>query len=176
MAEANRVPPRNQKLADATKAGHRGTFATHRGPASEPVMRRVFEPVIEASLDVLLRQRESGRSGRKAGGEPDGPWLMPSRGAPISARQQPIQSAVIGRPIPHGVKLVSKTGKGSLTEPRNFIDASRSERIRMIEATGDRGDEGRSPRSSPSAGKPRTRRRGAVGRVGQQEVGVCPAR
>lgn len=175
-AEVTRVPPGNQTSAEAAKAGHRGTFATHRGPASEPVKRRVIEPVIEASSDISLRQCEGGRSGRKAGGEPDGSWLMPSRGAPRAARQRPIQSAVIGRPSPHGVKLVSNTGEGSLTEPRNFIAASRPSRAGMIEATGDRSGEGRSPRSSPRAGKPLTWRRGAVGGAGQQEVGGCPTR
>lgn len=175
-AEANRVPPGSQTLADAAKAGHRGTFATRRGPASKPAKRREIEPVVEASSDISLRRCEGGRSGRKADGEPDGCWLMPSRGASFSAHQRSTHSAVVGRRIPYGVKLVSKAGEGSLTEPRNFIDASRSDWAGMIEATVDRGDGGRSPRSSLRAGKPLTWQRGAVGGAGQQEVGECPTR
>lgn len=132
--------------------------------------------MVEASSDTILLQRGSRGSGRKAGGEPGVSWRMPPRGSSFASSQQPIQSAVIGRQTPHGVKLVSKAGKGQLTEPKNLTIVSTLERGRMIEATDDHGGEGRSPRSSPRAGKPLTWRRGAAGGEGQQEVGGCPAR
>lgn len=132
--------------------------------------------MVEAPVDIIIHQRESGWSGRKAGGEPEGIWLMPSRGMPLAANQQPIQLAVVGRQIPHGVKLVSKTDKGALTEPRNFITTSPPARKGMIEATDDHGDGGRSPRSSPRTGKPFTWRRRTVERDCKQEVGICLTR
>lgn len=136
MAEANRMPSGSRKLAEAIKAGHRETFATHRGPASKPTMRRETEPMVEAPVDILPLQRESRRGGRKAGGEPDRTWLMRSRGTSAMAGQQPIQSAVVGCQTPHGVKSVSKAGKRSLAEPRNFLDASGPIGIRKTEAIG----------------------------------------
>lgn len=136
MAEANRMPSGSRKLADTIKAGHRETFATHRGPASEPAMRRETEPMVEAPADITPRQRESGRGGRKAGGEPDRIWLMRSRGEPAMANQQLTQSAVVGCQTPHGVKSVSKAGKRSLAEPKNFLVASNPGGIWKTEAIG----------------------------------------
>jgi hypothetical protein len=175
-AEMNRMPPGSQTSADAVKAGHRETFATRRGLASESVMRRETEPMSDASSDVIVHQRESGWIGRRAGGVLDGAWDATFGDVPISARQQSIKFAVIDRQNPHGVKSVSKTDKWSLIEPKNFFVVPQPAGERVIEAIDDRNDEGQSPRSSPRAGKPHTWRRGTVNRGCKQEVGLCPTR
>ena len=176
MAEANRMPPVRRKLADAIKAGHRETFATRRGPASEFVMGRETEPMFEAPVDIINRQRESGRFGRKTGGAQECSWLMQSADLPVTAGQRSTLSVVVGRQNPHGVKSVPKTDKRILTEPRNFIVASHPCGRKMTEAISERSDEGRSPRSSPRTGKPFAWRRGAVNRACTQEVGECLTR
>jgi hypothetical protein len=130
----------------------------------------------DASSDVIVHQRESGWTGRKAGGVLNDAWHATFGGVPISARQQSIKFAVIDCQNPHGVKSVSNTDKWSLIEPKNFIGAPHSTRKRVIEAIDDRSDEGQSPRSSPRAGKPLTWRRGTVNRDCKQEVGLCPTR
>ena len=129
--------------------------------------------MVDAPVDITTRQRESRRGGRKAGGEPDCIWLMQFRGLSSLAGQQLSELAVDGCRIPHGVKSVSKMGKRSLTEPRNFIAASDPVGKWMAEAIGDRSEEGRSLRSSLRTGKPFTWRREAVNRDRQQEEGIC---
>jgi hypothetical protein len=169
MREANRVLPASHKSAERVKAGNRTTSAVQGGPVSEPVRRRVIEPMFDASLERGCRQRGCGRHGLRDRGEPSFLGVRRLRGAQAIARQLLVQSVVAKSPIPHGVKSVSKTGERSTTEPKNPAAASRPQ-DGMTEATRDRGGERRSPRSSPGTGKPFTWRRGTVDRACQQEV------
>lgn len=180
MGEANRVLPGSHKSAEPIEAGRAGTSDPVSGPACEPAMARETEPMVDASSENDLRQLGSGRSGR---------WRMPQAGGVLvrsgdlrtggmrRAACQPRRVLALRRGrIPHGVKSAPNTGERSVAEPKNLVIASGALGRRMTEATGDRGDRGRSRRSSPRAGKPSTWRRAAVDTACRQEVGACPAR
>lgn len=174
-SEASRVLPGSRKSAELTKAGRRETSATRNGPASESVRRRAIEPMVDVPVEHACRQRGSGRQGLRACGVPGCFGVQQPRDMRATACQPATTSVVVADRIPHGIKSVSKTDERSAIEPKNLGSAS-SSIWKMTEATGDRRSERRSPRSSPSAGKPRTWRRGTVGTECQQEVGSCPAR
>jgi hypothetical protein len=175
MREVNRVLPASHKSAERVKAGNRTTSAVRCDPVSEPVKRRVIEPMSDASSEYGCHQRGCTRHGLRANGVPGFFGVRRPRGTQAIAHQLLAQSVVARSPIPYGVKSVAKTGKRSTTEPKNLAAASLSKEG-MNEATFDRGGRRRSPRSSPGTGKPFTWRRGTVDGVGQQEVDKCPAR
>ena len=174
--EADRVLPASRKSAEPVETGRADTSASVSGPVREPAMERGTEPMAEAPSQHQSRQRGSGRDGRKAGGESDRTKGIRTEGVQPTARQPLEKPARSGCRIPHGVESAPKVGKRVSTEPENLVVASSSRRVKMIEATDDRENEGRSLRSSPRTGKPSTWRRKAVGTDCQQEVGQCPAR
>lgn len=175
MSEADRVLPASHKSAELVKAENRTTSAVRRGSVSEPARRSASEPMSDASVENGSRQRGCGRLGLRARGAlGDGGDVRP-KGARPAAHQFATETVVVANQIPHGVESVSKAGEGSDTEPKNLAIAPSSPRM-VIEATGDRDGERRSPRSSPRAGKPLTRRRGTVGTACKQEADECPTR
>jgi hypothetical protein len=125
-------------------------------------MERETEPMAEAPTRGNLADAEVG----EAVARPVERWFSFERcepGMPEQFEHQP--SGKPARPegrIPHGVESAPKTDERSSMEPENLFDASRPRRDGMIEATDDRGKEGRSLRSSPRTGKPSTWRRKAV--------------
>lgn len=180
MGEANRVLPGSHKSAEPIEAGRAGTSDPVSGPACELAMARETKPMADASSENGPRQLGSGRGGR---------WLTPSAGGALVrsgelrtggvrhvARQPRRVLALRHGRIPHGVKSAPVAGERSVAEPKNLVTASGALGRRMAEATGDRGDRGRSRRSSPRTGKPFTWRRAAVDTACRQEVGKCPAR
>jgi hypothetical protein len=178
--EVNRVLPAIHKSAEPVKAGRTGTSGPVGGPASELDMARETEPMEDASANVGTCQLGSGQDGR---------WRLPPAGGALvramntwtggtqrAACQPRYGLARYRGRIPHGVKSAPKAGKKSDTEPRNLVVASGTFGCRMVEATSDRDDEGRSLRSSPRTGKPFTWRREAVDTASRQEVDLCPTR
>ena len=139
-------------------------------------MERATEPMADASSRHGARQRGSGRVGRKAGGALDRTEDIRAGGVRVPARQPSSEPAGLGGRHPHEVESAPKVDERAVTEPENLLLASLRSGVEMAEATGDREDEGRSPRSSPRAGKPSTWRRGTVGTACKQEVDACPAR
>lgn len=174
LSEVSRVLPASHKSAELDEAGHRETSATHGGPVSELAKGRETEPMLEAPVEYVCRQRRSGRHDRKVGGAPNGSGVSRVRGA-STMHQLLAASAVANCQIPHAVESVPKACERSATKPKNHAAASSSVK-KMIEATDDRDGVGRSPRSSPRTGKPLTRRRRTVGTASQQEADLCPAR
>lgn len=169
--EADRVLPRGHKSAEPVKAGQGRTSDSAPGPASVSVMERETEPMADAPSRGASPMRKWTRRSKDL-------WSAGSllrganRGCPSDFGHQP--SGKPARPegqIPHGVKSAPKTDERSSTEPENLFPVSCLDEVRMIEATDDRGKEGRSLRSSPGTGKPSTWRRKAVGTECRQEAG-----
>lgn len=178
--ESNRVLPARHKSAEPVEAGQAGTSDPVAGPASELAMARETEPMVEAPEDLGSRQLGSGRDDRRCE-PPIGGALVRgvnarTGGARRAARQPRHKLAVCRGPNPHGVESVPKAGERSITEPKNPAIAPGVSKRRAAEATSDRGDGGRSLRSSPRTGKPFTWRREAVGTASRQEVDLCPMR
>jgi hypothetical protein len=174
--EANRVLPVRHKSAEPVKAGQGRTSDSTPGPASVSVMERETEPMADAPLRGTSPMRKWARWSQDL-------WSAGSllrganRGCPKDIGHQP--SGKPARPegqIPHGVKSAPKTDERSSAEPENLFPVSCLDEVRMIEATDDRGKEGRSLRSSPGTGKPSTWRRKAVDIECRQEVDSCPTR
>ena len=180
MGEAIRVLPRSHKSAEPIKAGRAGTSDPARGPASEPAMARETEPMADASSNTGPRQLGSGRGDLWCElqiGEVLVRFMRTwTGGTQHAARQLRYGFAWCRGQISHGVESAPKAGERSVTEPKNLVVASGSFRHRMAEVTSDRGDKGRSLRSSPGTGKPFTWRREAVDTASRQEVDACPAR
>jgi len=174
MSEVSRVLPASHKSAELDKAGHRETSATRGGPVSELAKGRETEPMPEAPVEHVCRQRRSGRHDRKIGGAPNWPGGCQFRGASTTHQLLAAPAVANGR-IPHGVKSVPKASERSATKPKNRAVASSSMK-KMIEAIDDRDGVGRNPRSSPRAGKPLAWRRRIVGAASRQEGDLCPAR
>ncbi len=189
--EADRVLPASHKSAEPVEAGRAGTSAPVSGPACESAKERETEPMADAPVEHVTRRRGSGRVGRRRrrgcspssfGGRwsADPYWTYAERGyAGIRVPAFERACGARGRNS-HGVKSAPKADERSLTEPENLTLTSPSPRAilvtEMIEATDDREDGGRSPRSSPRAGKPPTWQRGTVGMACKQEVDTCPTR
>ena len=177
--EVNRVLPGSHKSAEPVEAGRMGTSTSMSGPARRPAMERETEPMVEASLKCEACQRGSGQVGRKAGGASVPSGIMGTEGVRKLVRHPSSEPAGFGGLNPHGVESASTAGERSPTEPKNLVVASPRSTLRkteMTEATGDRGDKGRSLRSSPRTGKPSTWRREAVDTVSRQGVDLCPTR
>lgn len=172
--------PGSHKSAEPIEAGRAGTSDPVSGPACKLAMARETEPMADASSEYGTCQLGSGRDGLRLVLETGGVLVRAgdtrTGGVRPAARQPRHGIALCRGRIPHGVKSAPKAGERSETEPKNLIVASVSFRRRMNEATIDRGDEGRSLRSSPRAGKPSAWRREAVGTDCRQEAGLCPAR
>jgi hypothetical protein len=174
--EANRVLPGRHKSAEPVKAGQAGTSDPVPGPASVSVMERETEPTADApsrGSSPIRKWARRSQDLRSAGS------LLrdANRGCSKGIGHQP--SGKPARPegqIPHGVKSAPTADERSSTEPENLFPASCLDEVRMIEATDDRGKEGRSLCRSPRTGKPSTWRRKAVGAECRQEVDLCPAR
>ena len=169
--EADRVLPAGHKSAEPVKAGRPGTSDPDYGLASVSVMERETEPTADAPSRGASPMRKWARRSKDL-------WSAGSllrdanRGCPSDFGHQP--SGKPARPegqIPHGVKSAPKTDERSSTEPENPFLAPGPRRVRMIEATDDREDGGRSLRSSPRTGKPSTWRRKAVATECRQEAG-----
>jgi len=175
MGEASRVLSVRHKSAEPIKAGQTGTSDLVAGPASEPVMARETEPMVEASLPLNTRQLGSGRGHLRRKPPVCGALVcsmdVRTGGAQFAARQPRRGFAWRRGRIPHGVKSAPKAGERSVAEPKNLVIASGAFRRRMAEATSDRDDKGRSLRSSPGTGKPSTWRREAVDTASKQEEG-----
>lgn len=143
-------------------SGGLGT-STSTGPASASTTERETEPVSEASEEYGPRQTGSGRGGREAGREQEPSETRGSRGARLGAHQPWTASAGVHGQSLHGVEPAPTVDKGIIIKPGNLTANSLALGPETIEAVDDHRREGRSPRSSPRAGKPPTRRRGAVG-------------
>ena len=181
MGEANRVLPGSHKSAEPIKVGRTGTSDPVAGPASEPAMARETKPMVDALVEPRTRQLGSRRVDL---------WCEPRIGEVLvramrtwtggtqqhAARQLRYGFAWYRGQISHGVESAPKAGERSVTEPKNLVVASGSFRHRMAEVTSDRGDKGRSLRSSPGTGKPSTWRREAVDTASRQEGDLCPMR
>ena len=63
MREVNWVLPASHKSAERVKTGNRTTSAVRCGPVSEPVKRRVIEPMSDASSEYGCHQRGCRRQG-----------------------------------------------------------------------------------------------------------------
>jgi hypothetical protein len=61
MGEVSRVLSVSHKSAEPIKAGHAGTSDAVAGPASEPVMARKTEPMMDAPVDLNIRQLGCGQ-------------------------------------------------------------------------------------------------------------------
>jgi hypothetical protein len=179
MGEANRVLPGSHKSAEPIKVGRTGTSDPVAGPASEPAMARETEPMADAPVEPRTRQLGSGRVDSWCEPRIGGVSVRAMRtwtGSALRAARQPRYGFAWCRgQIPHGVESAPKAGERSVTDPKNLV-ASGGFRHRRAEATSDRGDKGRSLRSSPRTGKPSTWRREAVDTASRQEVDACPAR
>lgn len=169
--EADRVLPAGHKSAEPVKAGRAGTSDPDYGPASVSVMERETEPMADAPLRGTSPMRKWARRSQDL-------WSAGSllrggnRGSSKRIGHQP--SGKPARPEgqnPHGVQSAPTADERLLMEPENLFPASCLDKGRMIEATDDRGKEGRSLRSSPRTGKPSTWRREAVDTGGKQEAG-----
>lgn len=130
-------------------------------PVSVSAMEREAESMVEASTKCNPPNLEVGGSVEETGGAPMLAEAPSIRDAWATARQSWGQSAVPNGQNPHGVESVPKADEGMTVEPGNL--AVTSHEYEMIETTDDRRSKGRSPRSSPRAGKPLAWRRGAVG-------------
>lgn len=179
MGEVSRVLSASHKSAEPIKAGRTGTSDPVAGPASEPVMARETEPMVDAPVDLNARQLGSGRVELRCelriGGVLVRAMDTRTEGAQRAVRQSRCEFARYRDLIPHGVESAPKAGKRVDTEPKNLVIISGISECRMAEATSDRDDEGRSLRSSPRTGKPSTWRRKAVDTAGRQEADLCPA-
>ncbi len=180
MGEANRVLPGSHKSAELIKVGRTGTSDPVAGPASGPAMARETEPMVDAPVEPRTRQLGSGRVDPRCEPRIGEVLVRPMRtwtgGTQHAARQPRYGFAWYRGQISHGVESAPKAGERSVTEPKNLVVASGSFRHRMAEVTSDRGDKGRSLRSSPRTGEPSTWRREAVDTASRQEVDACPAR
>jgi hypothetical protein len=156
MGEANRVLPGSHKSAEPVEAGRPETSASGGGPACESAMERATEPMADAPSEHVPRRRGSGRVGRQAGEALGRTGELRTGGMRATARQPSGEPARLGGRISHGVKSAPTADERSLTEPENLAPASSRLGTKTIEATDDRGDEGRSLRSSPGTGKPFT--------------------
>ncbi len=169
----------SHKSAEPIKAGHTGTSDPVGGPASELAMARETEPMADAPVDLNTRQLGSGRvelwCKPRIGGVLARAMDTWTEGVQHAARQFRYVIAMYRDRIPHGVKSAPKAGKRFNTEPKNLVITSGNSECRMAEATSDRGDEGRSLRSSSRTGEPFTWRRKAVNTAGKQEADLCPA-
>jgi hypothetical protein len=169
----------SHKSAEPIKAGHAGTSDPVAGPASEPAMARETEPMVDAPVDLNIRQLGCGRVELRCE-----LWIVGvlvramdtwTEGAQRAVRQSRYGLARYRDRIPHGVKPAPKAGKRCDTEPNNHVITSGNSECRMAEATGDRDDDGRSLRSSLRTAKPATWRRKAVDTASWQEADLCPA-
>jgi hypothetical protein len=174
------VLPVRRKSAEPIKVGQTGTSDPGAGPASELAMARETEPMVEAPEDLSPRQLGSGRVDLQREPQIGGALVRGvdarTGGARRAARQPRHELAVCRSQNPHGVESVPKAGERSITEPENPAIAPGVSKRRAAEATSDRGDGGRSLRSSPRTGKPFTWRREAVDTGSRQEVDPCPMR
>ena len=172
--------PVRRKSAEPIKVGQTGTFDPVAGPVSEPAMARETEPMVEAPVNFGTRQLGSGRDDSWCELRIDGALVRGvnarTGGARRAARQPRHQFAVCRGRNPYGVESVPKAGERSITEPKNPAIAPGVSKRRAAEATSDRGDGGRSLRSSPRTGKPFTWRREAVDTGSKQEADPCPMR
>ena len=171
----------SQKSAEPIKVGRTGTSDPVAGPASEPAMARETEPMVDAPVEPRTRQLGSGRVDLWCEPRIGGvlvrvmrTWIGGTQHAACQLRRYGF--AWCRGQIPHGVESAPKAGERSVTKPKNLVVASGSFRHRMAEVTSDRGDKGRSLRSSPRTEKPSTWRREAVDTASRQEVDACPAR
>lgn len=180
MGESRRVLPVRRKSAEPIKVGQTGTSDPVAGPVSEPAMARETEPMVEAPSNLSLRQLGSGRIDLRRERQTGGALVRGvnawTGGVRRAARQPRHELAVCLGPNPHGVESVPKAGERSITEPKNPAIAPGVSKRRVTEATRDRGDGGRSLRSSPRTGKPSTWRREAVDTGSRQEADQCPMR
>lgn len=187
MGEVKRVLAWSHKSAEPIEVERAGTSDPVSGSACKPAMVRETELMEEASLEYGTRQLGSGRDDLVVGGELVLTGFMRTGGMRFAVCQPWCKLALRQGRIPYGVELAPKAGQRSNSEPKNLVLASLPFGMRMTEATRDRGDGGRSLRSSLRAGKPSTRsgngtgpnparRREAVDTVCRQEVDLCPAR
>lgn len=180
MGEVKRVLARRHKSAEPIEAKRAGTSDPVSGLACKPAMVKETESMVDASVengtcqlgsrqDNLLRLQGIGEASVCAG-------VTQTGGLRSFAGQSRDIFALSRGQISHGVKSAPKAGQRSYSEPKNLIIASLPFGVRMVEATHERCDEGRSLRSSLRAGKPstrsilRTRRRETVDIVSKQEV------
>ena len=181
MGEVKRVLARRHKSAEPIEAKRAGTSDPVSGLACKPAMVKETESMVDASVEYGTCQ---------LGSRQDNPLCKQGVGGVLvcaeDSRTGGLQLAVnrskdvftlsCGQ-NPHGVKSAPKAGKRSYSEPKNLVTASRPLSLAgMMEATHDRGDEGRSLRSSLRAGKPSARsnsgtwQRETVDTVNKQEV------
>lgn len=180
MGEVKRVLARRHKLAEPIEAERAGTSDPVSGSACKPAMVKETESMVDASVEYGTCQLGSGQDNslqwQGVGGVLVCAGKSQTGGLRASASQPWDVFALSCGPNPHGVKSAPKAGKRSYSEPKNLIIASLPCAVRMMEATHERCDEGRSLRSSLRAGKPSarstigTRRRETVDIVSKQEV------
>jgi len=167
------VSSRIQKLADRSKLG--SAQLPMRGLARPASLLWVGdEPMFEAPLAVnppITRKWAGRRTALMKSLSLFSRWR---HGTGVTCAGQPDGVAVVAAgQISSGVESGPKAGKGLPSEPGNLAGAS----FGMAKTTGERTSRGRSPRSSPRAGKPSTWRRGTVNTAGRQEGDIlCPSR
>jgi hypothetical protein len=154
-----------QTSADPINAGEGQTFGRPTRPASEHDMGR-------KRIDVGRLVRVHTFTNPKVGGAvttTDGALIPPSIiGIGGASPMHQLLSAItlLNGQSPYGVESNPKSAKKFCRNLGTLLPLP----IWMTETTGDRGNRGRSLRSSPRTGKPSTRRREAVGTVSKQEV------
>jgi hypothetical protein len=172
--EADRGLPGGRKSAEPAKAGCEGTSDPKTGPASKSAMERETEPMAEAPSEGSSPTRKWVRQSQDL-------WsadaqLMGARqgrrGNPKSASGKACKAR---RPDSTRGRVGSYSGRRATVELGN-PPALPPLWGRLAEATGDHARRGRSPRSSPRAGKPSTWRRRAVDAACKQERDACPTR
>lgn len=171
---------RRHKSAEPIEAKRAGTSDPVSGLACKPAMVKETESMVDASVENGTCQLGSGQDNLLYKQGIGGVLVCAGdsqTGGLRSFAGQPWDIFALSRgQNSHGVKSAPKAGKRSYSEPKNLIIASLPFGVRMVEATHERCDEGRSLRSSLRAGKPstrsilRTRRRETVDIVSKQEV------
>jgi len=186
MGEVKRVLAWRHKSAEPIEVERAGTSDPVSGSACKPAMVKETESIVDASLEDATCQLGSRQDAPLLKQWDDG--VLASAGEPLAgglrlaANQSQDIFVLFCDQNPYGVKSAPKAGKRSNSEPKNLVIASLFSQVGMIEATNDRGNEGRSLRSSLRAGKPSTRpsdrtwQREAVDTVSKQEVALCPTR
>jgi len=180
IGEVKRVLARRPKSAEPIEVERAGTSDPVCGSACKPAMVKETESMVDASVENGTCQLGSGQDNPLCEQGVGGVLVCAGdsqTGGLRSFAGQPWDIFTLSRgQISHGVKSAPKAGKRSYSEPKNLIIASLPCGVRMMEATHDRCDEGRSLRSSLRAGKPSARstigarRRETVDIVSKQEV------
>lgn len=168
-AGEGRAMPRVAPYMSRTRQSRAGaTSDVSTGPASETetgksMNRRSRPRKIRTRTNSEVGAEASATKSRSAGP----PLFGGAQGAASAAQPAAARAMAAGR-SPHGVKSGPTPVEGDPSEPGNRRAAPHG----VVEAIDDRGAPGQSPRSSPRAGKPSTRRRGAAQTASKQVGGA----